>query len=160
MYYFLKNLLYFQALIRQTKYKVMMTKEGSTKIGNFLTHIAGVLMLGCGHWIWYFTISGLKSDLYLGYWIEDVITPHYWSCSVLIILTNQSLLLFDWKYFGSFDLLIWVDYMPEVSRKCNNKTTFIIFKNFALQNTLSDWSKSWHIMQTTKFIQSALEHDQ
>ena len=49
MYYFLKNLLYFQALIRQTKYIVMMTNEGSTKIGNFLTHIAGVLMLGCGH---------------------------------------------------------------------------------------------------------------
>ena len=26
-----------------------MTKEGSTKIVNFMTHGAGVLMLGCGH---------------------------------------------------------------------------------------------------------------
>ena len=32
----------------------------------------------------------LKSDLYLRYRIEDLITPDYWSCSVLIILTNQS----------------------------------------------------------------------
>ena len=39
----------------------------------------------------------LKSDLYLRYRIEDLITPHYWSCLVLIILTNQSLLLCDWK---------------------------------------------------------------
>ena len=36
--YFLKNLLlYSQAFIRQTKYVVMMTKEGSTKIVNFMT---------------------------------------------------------------------------------------------------------------------------
>ena len=31
----------------------------------------------------------LKSDLFLRYRIEDLITPDYWSCSVLIILTNQ-----------------------------------------------------------------------
>ena len=48
--YFLKNLLlYYQALIRQTKYVVMMTKEGSTKIVNFMTPGAGVLVLGRGH---------------------------------------------------------------------------------------------------------------
>ena len=41
--------LYSQALIRQTKYIVMMTKEGSTKIVNFMTPGAGVLVLGCGH---------------------------------------------------------------------------------------------------------------
>ena len=47
--YFLKNLfLYSQALIRQTKYVVMMTKEGS-KIVNFMTPGAGVLVLGRGH---------------------------------------------------------------------------------------------------------------
>ena len=47
---FLKNLLlYSQALIRQTKYVVMMTKEGSTKIVNFMTPGAGVLVLGRGH---------------------------------------------------------------------------------------------------------------
>ena len=30
-------------------YKVMMTKEGSTQIFNFMTSGAGVLMLGRGH---------------------------------------------------------------------------------------------------------------
>ena len=38
MHYFFKSLLlYSQAYIRQTKYKVMMTKEGSDKIINFRT---------------------------------------------------------------------------------------------------------------------------
>ena len=36
-------LLYSQALIRQTKYVVMMTKEGSTKTVNFMTSGAGFL---------------------------------------------------------------------------------------------------------------------
>ena len=31
------------------KYIVMMTKEGTTKIVNFMTHGAGILILGCGH---------------------------------------------------------------------------------------------------------------
>ena len=37
--------------MRQTKYmyKVMMTKEGSSQIVNFMTPGAGVLMLGHGH---------------------------------------------------------------------------------------------------------------
>ena len=47
MHFFFKNvLLYSQAWIRQTKYVVMMTKEGSTKIVDFMTTRAGVLMLG------------------------------------------------------------------------------------------------------------------
>ena len=50
MHYFFKNLLlYSKAVIRQTKYVVMMTKEGSTKIFNFMTPGAGVLVLGHGH---------------------------------------------------------------------------------------------------------------
>ena len=48
--YFLKNLLlYVEALIRQTKYVVMITKEGSTKIVIFMTPGAGVLVLERGH---------------------------------------------------------------------------------------------------------------
>ena len=48
--YFLKNFLpYSQAYIRQTKYIVMITKEGSTKIVNFMRPGPGVLVLGCGH---------------------------------------------------------------------------------------------------------------
>ena len=35
--------------MRQTKYIVMMTKEGSTKILTFMTPLAGVLGLGGGH---------------------------------------------------------------------------------------------------------------
>ena len=50
LHYFFKNfLLYSQAQIRQTKYVVMMTKEGSTKIVNFMTPGAGVLVQGRGH---------------------------------------------------------------------------------------------------------------
>ena len=50
MHYVLKNLLlYSGAWFRKTKYIVMMTKERSTKIVNFMTPWAGVLALGCGH---------------------------------------------------------------------------------------------------------------
>ena len=50
MYYFFKNLLLnSQAHIRQTNYVVMMTKEGSTKIVNFMTPGVGVLVLGYGY---------------------------------------------------------------------------------------------------------------
>ena len=49
MYYFFKNsLLYSHAYIVQTKYMVMMTKEGCTKIVTFMTPGARVLALGCG----------------------------------------------------------------------------------------------------------------
>ena len=46
--YFLENLLYFWELLRQTKYIVMMSKEGSTEIVNFMTPGTGVLVLGHG----------------------------------------------------------------------------------------------------------------
>ena len=49
MYYYFKNiLLYSQAWIRQFKYIVMMSKEGSTQIVNFMNSGAGVLAVGCG----------------------------------------------------------------------------------------------------------------
>ena len=49
IHYFFKNLLlYSQAWIRQTKFIVMITKEGSTtKIVNLMTPETGVLVLGC-----------------------------------------------------------------------------------------------------------------
>ena len=50
MHYFFKNLLlYSQAQNRKTKYIVMITKEGSTKIVNFMTSGADVFVLGCVH---------------------------------------------------------------------------------------------------------------
>ena len=50
MHYFFKILLlYSQAKIRQTKYVLIMTKEGSTIILHNMTLGEGVLMLGCCH---------------------------------------------------------------------------------------------------------------
>ena len=48
--YFLKILLlYSRAWFRQTKYIVMMTKEGSTKIVNLMTSGSGVFVKRHGH---------------------------------------------------------------------------------------------------------------
>ena len=44
--YSLKNLLNYGAWFRKTKYVVMMNKEGSTKIENFMTPRAGVIVQG------------------------------------------------------------------------------------------------------------------
>ena len=77
-----------------------------------------------------------KTDLYLHYRIEDPISPHECSCSVIIILNNQIVTFMRLKVFWNlwpFDLLISVDYMPEVTWKRNNKTIFIIFKNTSLR---------------------------
>ena len=53
-------------------------------------------------------------------------------------------------FFRSFYLFIWVDYMPEVTRKRNNKAAFIIFKIVhCVWNMLSDWSKSWLNIQSS-----------
>ena len=49
MYFFKNLLLNSGAWFRQTKCIVMMTKEGSTKIVNFMTPGAGVVVLGRGH---------------------------------------------------------------------------------------------------------------
>ena len=49
MHNFPKNLLYSQASIRQTKYIIMINKEGSTKNVTFMTPRAAVLVLGRGH---------------------------------------------------------------------------------------------------------------
>ena len=49
MHYSFKNLLFYsQAKIRQTKNIIMMNKEGSTQIVNFMTPGVGVLALRCG----------------------------------------------------------------------------------------------------------------
>ena len=50
MHYIFKNLLlYTQTYSRQTESIVMMTKKASIKIVNFMTHGAGVIVLGHGH---------------------------------------------------------------------------------------------------------------
>ena len=78
------------------------------------------------------------SDLYLHYRDEDLITPHYWSCSVPIILTKKSLLC-----------------------RLND---FVIFKNTPLRLKYAIWLVEImtyaNIYAKTKFIQSSLEYDQ
>ena len=49
MQYFSHFLVYTGTRIRQIKYIVKMTNEGSTKVVNFMTHGARVLMLGHDH---------------------------------------------------------------------------------------------------------------
>ena len=49
VYFFENLLLYSEAYIRQTKCIIVMTKEVSTKIVNFVTPGTGVLVLGRGH---------------------------------------------------------------------------------------------------------------
>ena len=50
MHYFFKyHLLYSHALVRHTKYIVMITKEGSTKIINFMIPGVKVVVLGGAH---------------------------------------------------------------------------------------------------------------
>ena len=53
MYFFKSLLLYSGAWFRQTKCIVMITREGSTKIVNFMSPGAGVLLLGHGHKVIY-----------------------------------------------------------------------------------------------------------
>ena len=78
MHYFSKNfILYSQALIRQSKYMVMMTREGSTKIVNFMTPVARVLVQGSGH-----IIKSL-------YWICVIFySINIYICSTLVELSN------------------------------------------------------------------------
>ena len=71
--YFLKNLLlYSQALIRQTKYVVMMTKEGSTKIVNFMTPGTGVLVQGRCHIVNMFILPPAK---FVGVYNDPYVRP-------------------------------------------------------------------------------------
>ena len=83
--FFLKSLLlYSQALIRHSKYVVMMTKEGSTKIVNFMTPGVGVLKLGLGH-MSHYSKYVLSSTLSIYFTIDIVLKNydafflcHYW----------------------------------------------------------------------------------
>ena len=103
----------------------------------------------------------LKPDLYLRYRIEDLTTPHYWLCSVLIILTNQILTFMRLKVFRKLWFFAWINYIPKVTRKRINKTTFIIFKNTALRLKYAIWFVEIMTQYVnTKFIQSSLEYDQ
>ena len=100
MHYFFKNpLLYSQLKIRQTMYipVVLMTKEGSTKIVNFMTPGAGVLMLGHGH------ISHLYYLLLCQY------TAHWlllFSQGIMILL-SYTIVDFHLFYDVAVDIQIW-----------------------------------------------------
>ena len=75
---------------------------------------------------------------------------------------DQSNVTFMWpKQFGSFDLLIWVNHMSEVTRKHNSKMTFVIFNNTARRLKYAIWLIGIiTLYANTKFKQSSLEQDQ
>ena len=82
MHYFFKNLL----LYSQTKYIIMMTKEGSTKIVNFTTPRAGVLMLGRGR-ISHFSEYVLSSTLSI-----------YSTLIAIVLIDYDAVYLFDFRF--------------------------------------------------------------
>ena len=70
MHYFFKNLfLYTQFKIRQSEGIVVMTKEESTKILNFMTHGAGVFVLGHSHIV---KCNSSYLLVYTGAWIKQI----------------------------------------------------------------------------------------
>ena len=89
-YFFKKSSSHLSDIDWKTKYIVMMTKGGPTKIVILWTPGLGFLS------VW------LKSNVYFRYRIEDLITPHYWSCSALIILANQIVTFMRVKVFWKF----------------------------------------------------------
>ena len=64
--------------------------------------------------------------------LEDLITPDYLSCLVIILLTDQIVTFIQLSYFERFGFYIWVVFMPEIRRQCNNKFTATISKHCVL----------------------------
>ena len=62
------------------------------------------------------------------YCIDELITPFYLSYLVPIILTNQGMTFLRLTVFRKFWPLIWIEYTPDVTRKINNRSTFIKLK--------------------------------
>ena len=84
MHFFFKNLLlYSQAYIRQTKHIEMITKEGSTKIVNFMTPGAGVLVLGHGH------ISNIVKIHYFFKKSSTLLPGIYQTKKYIVIITKE-----------------------------------------------------------------------
>ena len=79
-----------ETLEKSNDYKIMSAE--SSGLDNRLTDFLFSLL--------YYKVimySVYPQSLYKRYCIEDLITPHYWLCSVLIILTNQWLPFCEWK---------------------------------------------------------------
>ena len=92
MHYFFKNLLlYSQAWCRQIKSVVMMNKTKSTKIVNFMTPGAGVLVLEHGH------ISQSESTLSLCITLIAIVIRDY-------LLLSSAIVDFLFIYDGAVDM--------------------------------------------------------
>ena len=79
MHYFFKKSSSLLPGIDQTNYGlyiVLMTKERSTKIVNFMTPRAGVLMLGCGH-ISHYSEYVVSSTLSIYSTLVDIVFRNY-----------------------------------------------------------------------------------
>ena len=86
----------------------------------------------------------LKSDLYLRYRIESLITPHCWSCSVLHVILSTDLTKFHVSERISEVLTFW-SFKSEKTTcpRCHEKVKkIIIFKNTAMRLNYADWSKN------------------
>ena len=94
MYFFKNLLLYSGAWFRQTKCIVMMTKEGSTKIVNFMNPGAGVLMLGRGH-----------ISYYNEYVVSSTLSIYSTSIAIMMLLT-YSIVVFHLFYDGAVEIQI------------------------------------------------------
>ena len=78
--YFLENLHFIGAWFRQSKCVVMMTKEGYTKIVNFITPGAGILVLWHGH---------ICHIVKMHYFIKNIPSPIYISDKLGIHITDD-----------------------------------------------------------------------
>ena len=80
--------------MRQTKYIVMMTKEGSTKIVTIMTPRAGFLMLGLGH-ISHYSDNVVSSTLLI-----------YSTLVAIMMLLSYTIIDFHLFYDGTSDIQI------------------------------------------------------
>ena len=104
MHYFFKNL---SSLLpgkdQTTMFIVMMTKEGSTKIINFVTPRAGVLMLGRGH------ISHYSEYVCISHFNEYVVSSIlsiYSTLVAIMMLLSYTIVDFHLFYDGTVDIQI------------------------------------------------------
>ena len=98
MQYFFLHLVYTGAWIRQIKYMLMKTKEGSTNIVNFITHAAEVFILGYDHIIHY-SVHSLLPYQYTAH-----LLLLYWGIIMLLSYPIVDSYLF---YDGVVDMQLW-----------------------------------------------------
>ena len=88
-----KIYLYSRIRIRQTMYTVMMTKEGSTKIVNFMPPGAGVLVLGHGH---------ISHIVKMHYFFKNLLYSRAWIRQKMFIVMTKELRVYQNSKFHDY----------------------------------------------------------